>query len=276
MLDRALQERILAKLGLAAAPDRTLAGLATLYGAWCQHVPFDNIRKLIHLRRADAGPLPGTDAADFFDAWLRHGTGGTCWAAHTAWHALLTSLGFDVIRGVGTMLVAPDIPPNHATVFVNLDGTRYIVDASILHGTPMPIEADDGGVAHGAWGVRTRRTPTGQPLIRWRPIHMPDGIDCRIDIIDVPAKVFIDSHERTRGWSPFNFSLYSRANRPNGVVGAAFGQWIEFDDRGGAVTRPLEGDERLRVLIEKLGISEEMARIVPSDLPLPPPPKPPG
>ena len=274
MVDRGLQERILTKLGLSKAPDLTLAGLTTLYGAWCQHVPFDNIRKLIHLRRGDAGPLPGTDAVDFFEAWLRHGTGGTCWAGHTAWHALLGSLGFDVIRGIGTMLVAPDIPPNHATVFVTLDGTRYIVDASILHGEPMPIDVEDGGVSHGAWGVRIRRTPGGQPLIRWRPIHMPEGIDCRIDAFDVTAKVFVLSHEGTRGWSPFNYGLYSRVNRGHRVVGVGMGQWAEFDDAGRAVLRPLPADERVRVMVEELGISEELARAVPPDVPMPPPPKP--
>lgn len=276
MLDRALQERILARLGLSAAPDRTFIGLSALYGAWCQHVPFDNIRKLIHLRRGDAGPLPGTDAVDFFEAWLRHGTGGTCWAGHTALHALLESLGFDVIRGVGTMMVAPNIPPNHATVFVTLDGTRYMVDASILHGQPMPIEVEDGGVAHGAWGVRTQRDPDGKPLIRWRPIHMPDGLDCRIDAVGVSAETFVQSHEGTRGWSPFNFSLYSRVNRGDRVQGVGMGQWIEFDAQGGAALRPLAADERVRVMVERLGISEEMARAVPEDLPMPPPPKPPA
>ena len=205
---------------------------------------------------------------------MRHGTGGTCWAGHTAWHALLTSLGFEVVRGVGTMLVAPDLPPNHATVVATVNGTRYIVDASMLHAEPMPIDVADGGVSHGAWGLRTQRAPDGPALIRWRPIHMPQGLDCRIDTIGVTAETFIVSHESTRGWSPFNYSLYSRVNRGDRVIGAAMGQWIEFDENGNAVMRALAADERVAVLVEKLGISEEMARAVPADLPMPPPPKP--
>lgn len=274
MLETALRDRVLAKLGLSAAPQSTLAGLTSLYGAWCRKVPFDNVRKLIHLRRGDAGPLPGTDAAEFFEAWLRHGTGGTCWSGHTGWHALLVSLGFDVVRGVGTMLVAPNIPPNHATVFVTLDDTRYLVDASILHGEPLPVSTADGGVAHGAWGVKTRRAPNGLPMIHWRPIHMSEGLDCRIDAIDVTAKTFVQSHEQTRGWSPFNYGLYARINRGDRVVGVGMGQWIEFDAAGGATQRTLDAKERLRVLVEELGISEEMARAVPDDVPMPPPPKP--
>lgn len=274
MLEPALQERVLDKLGLEAAPECSLAGLTALYAAWCQRVPFDNIRKLIQLRREDAGPLPGTDPVDFFEAWLRHGTGGTCWAGHTALHALLSSLGFEAERGIGTMLVAPDIPPNHATVFVHLDGTRYLVDASILHGTPTPIDVEDGGVSHGAWGIQVQRAPTGHALIRWRPIHMPEGIDCRIDASGISAERFVAMHEGTRGWSPFNFSVYARINRGERVIGMGFGQWSEIDESGRATLRPLGDDERVSLLVERLGISEELAHAVPADLPMTPPPKP--
>ncbi len=90
----ALVERVLAKLGLAAAPRADLGGLAALYAAWCRSVPFDNVRKLIHVRAAYPAPLPGDTPEDFFDAWLAHGTGGTCWAGNGALCALLESPGF--------------------------------------------------------------------------------------------------------------------------------------------------------------------------------------
>src|ERR671930_2797359 len=77
-----LLERVLMKLGLSNRPAPTLDGLQTLYAAWCRKVPFDNVRKLIHLYNHDPGPLPGDDATDFFNAWLTYGTGGTCWAGH--------------------------------------------------------------------------------------------------------------------------------------------------------------------------------------------------
>src|SRR5690348_16732226 len=99
-----LVERVLAKLGFARRPEPTLENLRRLYGAWCQRVPFDNVRKLIHLRAGNRGPLPGGTAEDFFEAWLKHGTGGTCWANAGACHALWQSLGFDVERGLGTMM----------------------------------------------------------------------------------------------------------------------------------------------------------------------------
>src|SRR5215510_10126467 len=53
-----LLERVLCRLGLAGRPAPTLDGLQTLYAAWCRKVPFDNVRKLIHLHGHAPGPLP--------------------------------------------------------------------------------------------------------------------------------------------------------------------------------------------------------------------------
>ncbi|HKY89484.1 MAG TPA: arylamine N-acetyltransferase [Nevskiaceae bacterium] len=271
-LDPALRERILEKLGLRAAPALTLEGLTAVYGAWCQGVPFDNVRKLIHLRRDDPGELPGTRATDFFEAWLRHGTGGTCWAGHGALHALLASLGFDTQRGVGTMLVAPDIPPNHGTVVVRFGDESWIVDASILHGQPLPISRAESAIDHGAWGVRFRHAPGERPIIRWRPLHLPEGFDCRIEQVGVPERVFVESHEGTRAWSPFNYQLYIRANRGDRVVGIAMGQRVELDAAGNVSQREIGPHERTRILVEEIGLSEEIAAAVPADVPMPPPP----
>src|SRR5689334_18403724 len=133
LLPEELVERVLAGLGLDRRSEPTLEGLRKLYGTWCQKVPFDNVRKLIHVRAVNSGPLPGSTAVDFLKGWLRFGAGGTCWAGAGAFHALLVTLGFDALRGVGTMLAAPDLPPNHGTVVVNFGADQYLVDCSILH-----------------------------------------------------------------------------------------------------------------------------------------------
>lgn len=272
VLAPALIERILQKLGFTQAPPPSFEGLARLYAAWCQRVPFDNLRKLIHLRRGEPGPLPGSDASDFFASWLQDGTGATCWGGHTALHALLVALGFRAARGYGTMMIAPDIPPNHATVVVDVDGRRYLVDASILHGEPLELAGTSTTrVAHGAWGV-TASVETGRQVIHWRPIHMPQGLDCRIDRLDVDAQTFLDLHEGTRGWSPFNYQLYARVNRGDCVIGTGFGERLAFRADGSVERRPLEPQDRLRFLIEEIGIREELAVRVPADVPTPPPP----
>jgi len=272
-LSPALVERVLARLGFASPPAPDAAGLAALYAEWCQRVPFDNVRKRLYLAAGEAGPLPGDDAADFFEAWLASGTGGTCWAGNGALHALVEALGFRARRVVATILVAPDIPPNHGSVAVELDGGRFLVDASLLHGAPLPLaQRGETAVDHPAFGVRCTRRD-GRWHVRWRPLHDPAGLDCRLDEVGVSAARFRALHEATRGWSPFNFSVYARRNRADGgVVGVAFGRRVEIGPDGAFAQRPLEPDERLRVLVEELGIAEGVARRLAPDAPTPPPP----
>ena len=63
-----LAEHVLARLGFSTRPELTLAGLSLVYGAWCRSVPFDNVRKLIHVRAGNSEPFPGSDATDFLTA----------------------------------------------------------------------------------------------------------------------------------------------------------------------------------------------------------------
>lgn len=276
-LPEPLADAVLAKLGLSRRPDPDLNALGAIYTAWCHRVPFDNMRKLLHVRGGNLGPLPGDTPADFFAHWLRFGTGGTCWAGNGALCALLGSLGFDARRAVGTMLAAPHLPPNHGSVTVEADGRRYIVDASILHGEPLllddtlALEETAAAESQAGWKVKHGRRD-GQWFIRWRPLHKLDGLDCRIDEFDVGAAVFQRRHEMSRAWSPFNFELSLRVNRGDAVTGIGFGRRVDIDKEGRAVQLAVEGESRARFLIEEIGIHEEIALALPPDIPTPPPP----
>lgn len=271
-LDGALFERILERLGLARPPAPDLDGLAAVYAAWAGAVPFDNLRKLIHVASGDRGRLPGDSAPEFFTAWLRWGTGGTCWAGNGALCALLRRLGFDAARGVGTMMVAPDLPPNHGTVVVTLAGQPYLVDASMLFAAPLALASErTTAVDHPAWGVRCEQRD-GRWHVRWRPLHSPGGIDCRIEALQATPGDFARFHEDTRGWSPFNYQVYLRRNHGAAAVGLAFGERITLDASGGVSRRPLDDAERRRVLVEEMGIAAELVARLPADRPTPPPP----
>lgn len=271
-LPEALQERVLERLGLAERPSVDLDGLAALYAAWCDAVPFDNLRKLVHLHEGAEGPLAGDRVVDFFEAWLAWGSGGTCWAGNGALCCLLQALGFRASRGVATMLVAPDIPPNHGTVVVDLGRRPWLVDASILHGEPLLLDTAAGtAVEHPAWGVRC--TPReGRWHIRWKALHMADGLDCRVEALSATTAEFSERHEQTRAWSPFNYEVSARRNRGGGVVGLAFGRRVEIDASGAVRSTPVDTAGRRRVLVEEIGIAPELADRVPDDRPTPPPP----
>jgi hypothetical protein len=55
------------------------------------------------------------------------------------------------------------------------------------------------------------------------------------------------------------------------IVGASGGQRVEINGTG-VVRQRLEGDGRLRLLVDELGMKEEIARRLPPDTPTPPPP----
>lgn len=266
-----LVDRVLEQFGLSERPDSDLAGLHALYGAWCRNVPFDNIRKLIAVRAGDPGPLPGDDPVEFLEQWLVHRVGGTCWAGNGALQALLGALGFEAHRGVATMLVAPDIPPNHGTVVVDLPEGRFVVDASIMHQQPLAVRAGESShVEHPAWGV-SGRWLDHRFAINWRPMMREDRIDCRLDQWPVDAARFRDQHEQTRGWSPFNFELVFNLVRGDGRIGVGNGLARSIAAEAETAT-PLAGEERVRYLVEVCGVSEALASRVPDDVPTPPPP----
>lgn len=267
-----LLERVLGKLGWNRRPEPTLENLGAIYGAWCQRVPFDNSRKLIHVRAGNPGPLPGSTAEDFFEAWLKYGTGGTCWSGAGACHALLAALGFDAVRGVGTMLVYPDLPPNHGTVRVTFEGANYLVDCSILHGAPLLLnESVETGVEHLAWGVRCRGRE-GRFHVAWRPLNRLEGLECRFERFGATRSEYENLYENTRAWSPFNYELAVRLNRGNEVVGIAVGHQVSLLQDGSVTRAPISRGERVRFLVEDIGLAEEIVAKLPADVPTPPHP----
>ena len=273
---QALLERVLEKLGFATAPSVDGEGLASLYAAWCRRVPFDNVRKMIWLREEIPGPLPGDDASDFFEAWLTHGSGGTCWAGNGALHALLVTIGFPARRGYGTMLAAPDIPPNHGTVVVEFEDKLRLVDASVLFGEPLAFE-EGAAIAHASRGVDLRRDERDEGdkrdklRLSWRAFHA-DPFDCRIESTHADRETFSRFHEATRAWSPFNYSLSARLNVDERVIGASFGRIARLDGAGPISFSDPSPLERKQLLVDELGISEELADRLPEDLEMPPPP----
>jgi N-hydroxyarylamine O-acetyltransferase len=261
---------VMEKLGVGTqAPD--LAGLRTVYAAWCGAVPFDNVLKLIHLAEGRPGPLPGSTTASFFASWLEHGTGGTCWSGNAALHDLLRALGFDVARGLATMLSSPEARgPNHGTVIVTLDGERWIVDASILGGEPIHIPPTAGEAPSGP--LPRFRWLDGSPAVVWRTANAPEGFPCRVDRIGASAGEWNALHQRTGAWSPFNYQLNVRILRGDASLGIASGRRFVLGRGGSLSESELDRSERVRFLVEEIGIAEGIAARLPEDRPLLPRP----
>lgn len=260
-----LVEKILMKLGLSEAPTVDFSGLSRLYQAWCRRVPFDNIRKRIHLAAANPLPLPGHNDTEFFHGWLHFGVGGTCWAGNGALYTLLDALGFSCERGTATMMPDACQHPNHGNVLVHCEGEQYVVDASMLHDTPLPLRPNQSSsIDHPAWGLTC--SPLKQLwLIHWRPLHMPNGCTCRINKFSIDRQTFRQLNEASRNKSPFNHALYIRMNSAENVRGISASMSVDFTSTGQVIMTPLSRESRLKLLVELMGISEEILAELPPD-----------
>jgi N-hydroxyarylamine O-acetyltransferase len=261
---------VLERLGIDRPPT-DLAGLRAVYAAWCAAVPFDNVLKLIHTAERRPGPLPGSTADSFFGDWLAWGAGGTCWAGNGALHGLLEALGFDVERAIATMMPSTETTaPNHASVVVNLEGERWIADASILSGEPIRIPASGEPATNGP--MPRFEWLDGKPAVIWRTLRAPDGFPCRIERIGAEAAECDALHRQSGVWSPFNFELSARLMRGRTVIGVSPGERFAIGEDGTISASQLDRAGRLEFLVEELGVSEEIARRVPHDRPVPPRP----
>ena len=280
-LPDALRDRVLARLGLGIAVAPDLGGLRAVYGAWCARVPFDNVRKMIALRTHDAAddgaPLPGAHAEDFLEAWLAHGTGGTCWPSSNALYALLRSLRFPARRVAASMR---DLGvPNHGSIKVALDGRDWLVDSSMLTGIPIPLDAAHAVVGAAPFGAEVE--PTGGTHVVWFATPPHDHFPCRLldDPVDHPF--YLGAYEGSRGRSPFNDRLYARRNLPGRKL--VLRATTRFEQTAGGVEqRELTRDALLASLRDEIGIAPAMVEawaasgaledtFAPFDGPAPPP-----
>jgi N-hydroxyarylamine O-acetyltransferase len=266
-IDGALVDAVVQRLGLVDRPPPDRAGLDALYLAWCRAVPFDNLVKRIHLVSGSEAPFPNGDPEWFLRAFVRDGTGGTCWPSSAGLHALLTVLGFAARRGSGAMYDNLSGPIHtHGTVIVRLDGVDHWVDSSMLTDVPLSLRRRQ----------ETRRDDPVNPA-RAEPVDdlwriwwtgVVDGADIGCLLLDenASAEHFLARYEASRAASPFNTFLYATRNSPGTRV-AIVGSTRFERTRAGITSAPI--DDRDRVLVEEFGYSEAIVARLPPDDPRP-------
>jgi N-hydroxyarylamine O-acetyltransferase len=277
MLPPGVVDAVLLGLGLEGEVPADRGGLERLYGAWCERVPFDNVLKMLCISERWPGPLPGSCGVDFFRDWMEYRTGGTCWAGNGALFELCRTLGFQVERGVATMMSTPDAAgPNHGTVIVALEEGRFVVDASILSGRPLELPGAEAGSAGERGADPALSLPrvvirAGGLAILWRTMGDPHGFVCRLDRTGVSDAEWEALHQRTAAWSPFNTSLSVRIQRAGRALGFSGGQRFEIEESGALRT---EETDRARFLVEELSMDPLVVDRLPPDGP--PGPRPEG
>lgn len=135
-LEPALVDRYLRLLDVPRrAP--SLEALAELTAAQLTRVPFENVSKLVRLRRLGLAGLPPAEL--HLEGIEKHHMGGTCFANNTHLHGLLTALGYEA-RLCGADMRSPDV---HVVIIVRVDGREVLVDGG--YGAPFlaPVPLDE-------------------------------------------------------------------------------------------------------------------------------------
>lgn len=254
-LDPELLDRVTVRLGLPDSVPIDFAGLSQVYAAWCSHVPFDNIRKMISLREGDEATLAGLNATDFFENWLRHGSGGTCWPSSNALYTLLKSLGFDARRVAGSMYELPQV--NHGTIKVCLDGEDWLVDGAMMTSEPIPL-GDSIHIKEGLSGAVEVEAIDGTHVI-WADFPpTSEFLPCRLRLDPVDDEFYQERYQTfSRTESPFNHKLYFRRGGPTGAP-VLFGNLKFTRTAEGFDVREFDREGLLAYLIDEEGISPEL------------------
>lgn len=128
----------LARLGLTARPDPTLAGITALQQAHLYAVPFENLDIAL-------GHGIHMDRAHLFDKVVRRRRGGYCFELNVLFGDALAALGFTARPLMARVWVRnPETPPaaTHIVQEVTIEGTAYLVDVAFGGSgaqVPMPI-----------------------------------------------------------------------------------------------------------------------------------------
>ncbi len=247
-----LLSRVYERLDLDVTPRSDEEGLHHLYEGWCNSVPFDNVLKMIALRRGLA--LPGQKASEFFGCWLSSGSGGTCWAGAIAFRELLVASGFTARFAAGSMYDMGLV--NHGTVVVSLGRSEWLADSSLI--SPVPLRL--GGRAYRySNGVSTveLEPDRGGHLLWMNPLHQTGFLNCRIHRGGIGRDEVLAYYEATRHKSAFNQRLYARRNYRNRVILLRGNLRFEQTQAGMTVQELTENDLR-ESLHADLGFSEEL------------------
>ena len=155
-------DAVLERLELTRPEVLDLRWLAGAYSSWTHRVPFDNLAKLRAVRAGAS--LPSLEPPDLFEVFLRDGSFGTCFAQALGFHALLTAVGYDARTYAGQTSGPDTVPGEHASVVVQLEQGRFLVDPALPHGQPLRLFSDRPSKIDGVMTPMTA-TPFG-PL--WR------------------------------------------------------------------------------------------------------------
>jgi N-hydroxyarylamine O-acetyltransferase len=266
-----LVERVLGKVGLKTKPTLDLAGLNALYAALCAGIPFDNVQKRIWFSTDRTKPSTGGDPIEFFENWVRHGTGGTCWPVNGGMYALARALGFRAHRIAGSVII-PGYPAgaNHGSVLVNLDGVEYIFDLVLGAFKVLPlVTGRSASTGTGIHDVQVVPLEDGafELIFRlgWAPVSLPFRTEPEHDPVD--HAFFLARYDNANRVGFFNDTLLITRRFANSIVTIGRMNKIVVSADGVLTKTELTTAQRDEALVQELGLSPEVVSMIPPDVP---------
>jgi N-hydroxyarylamine O-acetyltransferase len=131
----------LTRVGLAAAPPPTAAGLAELHLAHATHVPFENLDVLL-------GRPIRLDLESLQRKLVRDRRGGYCFEQNVLFAAVLEAIGFRVTRLAARVRYRATklLPRTHMLLAVEAEGGPWLADVGFGGSGPLlPVRLDDRG-----------------------------------------------------------------------------------------------------------------------------------
>jgi len=273
MIPQNLLERVLSKLGVQRRPDADLSGLNKVYAAYSHHIPNDNVLKRIWLVGEKSKQVTGGDPTEFFENWLKHGAGGTCFPSNGALCELLNALGFDARRILGAvMMEGIEHDGNHGTVLVRIGDTDYLADAQLASFCVLPLVA--GQPASTGNGIHDiRAVPfTGGFEVQWYPgsnRQTPMVTRLNLERPAVDHGTFLAQYAlsalRDRKRSPFNEALFIGRHFPDRILNVGRTTLTTISHDNVVTKREITPAERAQILVDQCGLSEEIVAAVPPD-----------
>jgi arylamine N-acetyltransferase len=267
-LSPALVERVLAKLALKNEPALDLAGLNRLYAAISGGIPFDNVQKRIWFAGDRKQPVTGGDPREFFENWVRHGTGGTCWPGNGGMYALARALGFQARRMAGSVIVA-NYPQggNHGSVLVTLDGIDYVFDHTFGAFKVAPlVPGNRASSGTGIDNIEVIPVDGGFEVffhLGWTEDALAFRTEPEHDPVD--HAFFLARYDNASRVGFFNDTLLITRRFANSIVTIGRMNKIVVSAEGLTKTE-LTAAQRDEVLIHELGLSPEVVSRIPPDV----------
>ncbi len=131
-----LMDQVLDRWGLADLP-ADAATLSRLHSAWLMNVPFENATKLIRMAETGHADAARRLPDRFWREHLESGTGGTCYAASSAFRALLEHAGY-ACRYVFCRMPR-EKQRAHVAILVETAEGRHLVDVGYALPAPVPL-----------------------------------------------------------------------------------------------------------------------------------------